>query len=254
MTLRSTTSGGVRSLTFERPERLNSFTVADYTDLRVALEQAIGDISIRAVVLTGTGRAFSAGADRSLLDRTASAHDRARAGAEFDALLDTFGYCDKPLIAAVNGLAVGFGCTLLFYCDLVIAAQSARLRLPFTAMGIVPEAGSSALMATRARWSDAAWSMLSSEWIDSAAAYQMGVAWRVVPDSELNAAASEAAATLAALDPDAVSATKRLLVAGRTDVARAARQRELDELGRLFDRPSAPRLFGDQPESGSVPS
>jgi enoyl-CoA hydratase/carnithine racemase len=240
MTLSSTASAGVRSLTFERPERLNSFTVADYSDLRAAIEQATDDASIRAIVLTGTGRAFSAGADRSLLDGTAGARDQDRAGAEFDALLDAFGNCNKPLIAAVNGMAVGFGCTLLFYCDVVIVGQGARLRLPFTALGIVPEAGSSALMATRARWSDTVWSMLSSEWIDADAAHEMGLAWRVVPDSELVSVAAQAAATIAALDPLAVSATKRLLVAGRTDVARAARQRELDELGRLFDRTRNP--------------
>jgi enoyl-CoA hydratase/carnithine racemase len=233
------TSEGVQTLTFERPERLNSFTVADYRELREAVERATADSSTRAIVITGTGRAFSVGADKSLLNGTAEADEAARAGDEFDAMLNVIGDCGKPIIAAVNGLAIGFGCTLLCYCDVVIVGQSARLRLPFTALGIVPEAGSSALMATRARWSDTVWSMLSSEWIDATTAQNMGLAWKVVPDSDLIAATVEAASTIAALDPAAVAATKRLLVAGRSDTARAARQRELQEMAGLFGRSSA---------------
>jgi enoyl-CoA hydratase/carnithine racemase len=232
-------SEGVQTLTLERPDRLNSFTVADYRELREAVERATADSSTRALVITGTGRAFSVGADKSLLTGAGDADESARAGIEFDALLDVIGECDKPIIAAVNGLAIGFGCTLLCYCDLVIMAQGARLRLPFTALGIVPEAGSSALMATRARWSDTVWSMLSSEWIDATAAHDMGLAWKVVQDSELMVAAAGAASTIAALDPAAVAATKRLLVAGRSDAARAARQRELNELAILFGSSSA---------------
>jgi enoyl-CoA hydratase/carnithine racemase len=223
---------GVHWLTLDRPERLNAFTASDYRELRLAFDRAIADTAIRAIVITGAGRAFSVGADRSLLDGTAT--DQKEAGPEFMALLEVIGSCNKPIIAAVNGMAVGFGCTMLLYCDLVMMGESARLRLPFTALGIVPEAGSSALMPSRARWSDTMWAMLSSEWIDSHTAYTMGLAWRVVPDSELMASAGDAASTIAALDTSAVAATKRLLIAGRSDVARAAGNREIAELGRLL--------------------
>jgi enoyl-CoA hydratase/carnithine racemase len=222
---------GVRWLTLDRPERLNALTGADYRDLRVAVERVTSDPSIRALVLTGAGRAFSAGADRSLLDGSATDDERALAGTEFGAMLDAFGACDTPVLAAVNGLAVGIGCTILLHCDLVLVAESARLRLPFTALGIVPEAGSSALLPARP---DATWAMLSSEWIDAPAAVAMGLAWQVVPDDELAAEVGRAAATIATLDPAAVSATKRLLLAGRADVVRSARAREEAEMASLL--------------------
>jgi enoyl-CoA hydratase/carnithine racemase len=225
---------GVRRLTLVRPERLNSFTGADYRDLRIAVEEAAADTAVRVVVLTAEGRAFSAGADRSLLDGTSSDDDRALAGVEFGAMLDAFGACDTPVVAGVNGLAVGIGCTILLHCDLVVLAESARLRLPFTALGIVPEAGSSTLLPARP---DVTWAALSSEWIDAPAAVAMGLAWRAVPDDELQAEVARAAATLAALDPGAVAATKRLLLAGRADAVRAARAREEAEMSALLDRP-----------------
>ena len=103
-------------LTFDRPERLNAFTGPDYRDLRLAVERAVVDPATRAIVLTGEGRAFSAGADRSLVDGTADAADLKLAGEEFDALLDTLGRCELPILAAVNGLACGFGGTLLLHC------------------------------------------------------------------------------------------------------------------------------------------
>lgn len=227
---------GVQWLTFDRPERLNAFTSLDYHELEAGLATAASDHETRAVVLTGTGRAFSAGADRSLVDGTATAAEMDAAGTEFARLLERLVTFDTPLFAAVNGLAVGFGATILLHCDLVVMAESARLRFPFTALGIVPEAGSSGLLATRTRGADGVWAMLSSEWIDADGAVEMGVAWRAVPDGELRDRTHEAAATVAALDPRAVAATKRLLTAGRAEVCRAAMERETAEMAQLLER------------------
>jgi enoyl-CoA hydratase/carnithine racemase len=228
--------GAVTWLTLARPDRLNAFTGQGYGELRSALERHNADSETRVVILTGKGRAFSVGADRSLLDPHAIGADRERAGDEFARLLDVFAAFEKPLFAAVNGLAVGFGATILMYCDVVIFAQTARMRLPFTELGIVPEAGSSALLPARVRWADAMWTVLSSEWIDATEALQMGLAWRVTPDADLHSQAATAAAKIAALDPLAVAATKRLMTAGRTEVARLAIARELEELRDLADR------------------
>jgi enoyl-CoA hydratase/carnithine racemase len=140
----------------------------------------------------------------------------------------------KPLFAEVNGLAVGFGATMLLYCDVILVAETARLRLPFTELGIVPEAGSSALLPARVRWADAMWSALSGEWIDAAQAYRMGLAWRVEPDADLHQVAATAAATIAGLNPHAVAATKRLMTVGRAEAARQAVARELHELRTLM--------------------
>ncbi|MCW2553737.1 MAG: hypothetical protein JWR78_3518 [Mycobacterium sp.] len=228
--------GPVAWLIFDRPERLNAFTANGYREFRLALERCGTDDLIRAVVVTGRGRAFSVGAHRSLLDPSSSDADRDRAGEEFTLLLEALAHFAKPLFAAVNGLAIGFGATMLMYCDVVLLAETARLRMPFTELGIVPEAGSSALLPTRVRWADAMWSVLSSGWIDAAQAYRMGLAWCVEPDAELHHRAATAAATVAALDPQAVVATKRLMTAGRADAARQAITRELHELRALTAR------------------
>ncbi len=220
-------------LTFDRPDRLNAFTGTDYRDLRLALERATTDAAVRAVVLTGAGRAFSAGADRSLLDGGAPPDERVLAGEEFGVLLEVIGRCDKPVIAAVNGLAVGIGCTVLLHCDLVVAAESARFRLPFTSLGVVPEAGSSVLLPQTARWGDAMWAMLSSDWFDAPTAQAMGIVWRVVADEELMTQTERVATAITELDPAAVSATKRLLTAGRADLVRAAMEREHAAFGSL---------------------
>ena len=220
-------------LEFNRPQSLNAFTVVGYRGLREALDRLATDDTVRVVVLTGRGRAFSAGADRSLLDATLSDSERRLAGEEFGQLLETLGSFPKPLFAAVNGLAVGFACSLLLYCDVVILAETARLRFPFTALGIVPEAGSSALLPTRARWADAMWAMLSSEWIDAADAVRIGLAWRCVRDADLLEEATRASAVVAAHDPRSVAATKRLLMSGPFGEARHAIRRELDEMQAL---------------------
>jgi enoyl-CoA hydratase/carnithine racemase len=225
--------GAVAWLTFDRPEHLNAFTGAGYQELRVALQRLARDDGTRAVVLIGRGRAFSAGADRSLLDAASPDTVRQHAGDEFLRLLDVLSGFEKPLLAAVNGVAVGFGCTLLLYCDLVLMAETARLRFPFTALGIVPEAGSSAVLPTRMRWADAMWAMLSSEWIDAASAFQTGLVWRVVPDAELVEQASSAAALISTHDPNAVAATKRLLTSGRRNAALDAIKREFAEMQAL---------------------
>jgi enoyl-CoA hydratase/carnithine racemase len=228
--------GATTWLTLDRPERLNAFTGAGYRELRLAVERAGADAATRVIVLTGSGRAFSAGADRSLVDGSASAADIEEAGIEFSGMLETIDACDKPILAAVNGLAVGIGCTLLLHCDLVLLAETARLRLPFTALGIVPEAGSSVLLPARGRWPDTLWAVLSSEWIDAPTALAMAIAWRVVPDAALVDETGRVAETIAALDPAAVAATKRLLTTGRAEAVQAAMAREQAEMRSLLDR------------------
>jgi enoyl-CoA hydratase/carnithine racemase len=224
---------GVAHLTLNRPERLNSFTAADYAELAHALERCHENDACRVVVLTGAGRAFSVGADRSLLERT-DERATSEAGDAFYGLLDVLMSFDKPLIAAVNGLAIGFGCTVLLYADLVVAASSARLRLPFTTLGLVPEAGSSALLATRMRAADATWALLTSDWIDGDAAVRSGLVWRLVPDEDLAEEVSALAVSIAAHDPASVTATKRLLTSGRADLARAAIERERAAMAQIF--------------------
>ena len=225
---------GITWITFDRPERLNAFTGDGYRELHHAITRAHVDSEARVIVITGAGRAFSAGADRSLLDGSAQDDERSLAGVEFTALLDALSRCDKPILAAVNGVAVGMGCTILLRCDLVLVAESARLRLPFTSLGVVPEAASTVLLPARCRWPDALWAVLSSEWIDAPTAVSIGLAWRMEPDAELIDQTRRAAITVAARDPAAVAASKRLLNVGRQDLVRAATQRESKEMQHLL--------------------
>ena len=229
------TRDAVCTITFDRPETLNAFTIAGYEALTTALAHAATDSAVRVVVLTGQGRAFSAGADRSLIDGSASTEELTRASGVFEHFLETLAAFPKPVFAAVNGLAVGVGATMLLHCDLVVMAESARLRFPFTALGLVPEAGSSALLPERTRTPDAIWALLSSEWIDADAAHSMGFAWQVVPDAELPDAVHTAALTLATLDPASMAATKRLVTVARTERVRAAHAREYAEMAALRD-------------------
>lgn len=228
--------GFIAWLTLDRPERLNAFTADGYRKLRIALQRLAVDDHTRVAVITGRGRAFSAGADLSLLDGRSAPLERQRAGEEFTLFLDALAGFPKPLFAAVNGLAVGIGVTMLLYCDMVFMAEGARLRLPFTALGIVPEAGSSVLLPARVRWADAMWAMLSSEWIEATEAHQMGLASRLVPDDALLERAATAAAAVAAHDPMSVAATKRLMTNSRQEIAREAIARELAEMAALASR------------------
>ena len=131
--------GRVRLLTFNRPERLNAFDSELYGAVAGALDDAATDDAVHVIVITGNGRAFSSGADRS---PPPSPEAMSR---NFQRFLDSLSL-PKPFIAAVNGIAVGIGVTMLPHCDLVLVDAAARLRVPFTALGVAPEAGSSFLL------------------------------------------------------------------------------------------------------------
>jgi len=133
---------GIRLLTISRVARRNALDKRTYQALTNALIAADADESVRVIVLTGAGNVFTCGND--LADfRTASGGDAARAGMDFLKVLCTF---TKPLVAAVEGYAIGIGATLLLHCDFAYAGRGTQFRLPFTALGLCPEGGSSYLL------------------------------------------------------------------------------------------------------------
>ncbi len=150
---------------------------------------------------------------------------------------------DKPLVAAVQGPAVGFGATLLLHCDLVLVANDARLRFPFTFLQTSPEAASSVLLPLLAGPQRAAELLFTSRWVDSAEAVDLGLALRRCPPDRLGAEAITLADAVAAQPPVAVAAAKRLLRSGRADAVRAALARERNEAHRLSEAlgPMGPR-------------
>lgn len=204
----------VRVVIIDRPDRRNAIDRTVYAGLLDAFDGAAASDGIGAVVLTAAGReVFTAGADRDELAAVA-AGDRtfSRAANRFLETVRTF---PKPLVVAVNGMAVGMGTTLLGHADLAFAAESARFRTPFTAMGLSTELGSSRLLPELVGWQRAAWLLLSSEWIDARTAAAWGLVLEVVPDGKLRERAVGAAQAIADRPLASVTAVKRTMQAWR---------------------------------------
>ena len=181
---------GVRLLTLDRPDALNAFNTPLYDACAAAFREASTRDDIACVVLTGNGRAFSAGQDlgeMSRIDPTGSSpSDSGDPGPGFPRFIDTVAAFEKPLLAAVNGLGVGIGLTVLLHCDLVLIAQGARLRAPFVPLGVVPEAAGSLLMPLVMGGQRAALALYTGEWITADDAVACGLALgAVAPDALL---------------------------------------------------------------------
>ena len=222
----------VATVVMNRPERKNAFDRAQYDALAAALASLDVDSDVRVAVLTGAGGAFSSGQDLKEMTElaqqassgTISTSSTAPSG--FTVLLDALEVFSKPLIAAVNGVAVGIGMTLLPFCDLVLVGASARLRMPFSDLGVPPEAASSVTLPDLIGWQRAADLLLTARWVDAPEAVELGLALRVVPDAELLTAVHTLAATIAAKSPYATRVIKETMVAGRGSRIREARARE----------------------------
>jgi enoyl-CoA hydratase/carnithine racemase len=223
---------------FDRPEARNAFDSAMYRAVAGALSGALEDDEVHAVVLTGRGTAFTAGQDlREMAAMATGAADPA-AGIGFQDLLDVLMRFDKPLLAAVNGVGMGLGCTILGHVDLVLMDAGARLRVPFAEMGVPPEAGSSVLLPTRMGWQQAAAALLASEWISASTAVASGLALRTCPDGTVLAETLELARSIASFPPHATRQIKRLMLAGRGPAVADARRREEAAFAALFADPS----------------
>lgn len=236
-------NGPVTLLTMNRPERKNAFDKEHYEALADALRASADDDSVHVVILTGAGTAFSSGQDlkemSALATDAASAHEpsstsRSRPGSGFPVLLDALQSFPKPLIAAVNGVAVGIGMTLLPLCDLVLVSRDARLRVPFSELGVPPEAASSVLFADAIGWQNAAELLLTSRWISADEAVDMGLCWRVCEPEVLMERARELADVIAGRSPYSTRTIKELMAAGRIERVHSARRREEDEFAQLF--------------------
>ena len=220
--------GGVRLLAFNRPDAANAFNEALYHAAAEGLESAAADAGVSVVVLTGRGRAYCAGTDLHEMAQIAAPQPGAsipdRSG--FPHFLDALTSFPKPIVAAVNGAAVGLGLTMLLHCDVVFMAEGARLRPPFTLMGVAPEAASSYLLPRRMGFQAAAAALYPSAWITADEAVAAGLAYRSCPADQLLEEALSWADSVAAMPLASLLATKRLLRAH--DEAPIARARELE--------------------------
>ncbi|MFC7676188.1 enoyl-CoA hydratase/isomerase family protein [Mycolicibacterium sp. GCM10028919] len=218
--------GGVRTLTLNRPEALNAFNEALYDATTAALLDADADPAVAVVVLTGTGRAFSAGNDLVEMQARITDPDFQSGEHGFPGMIEALTALRKPLILAVNGLGVGIGATILGYADLVFMAAGARLKCPFTSLGVAPEAASSYLLPRLIGRQNAAWMLLSSEWVDADEALRMGLAWKVCDPEDLMAEAAQHAAVLASRSIPSLMAVKETIVDPTRDAIAEAAKRE----------------------------
>ena len=214
-----TASGGVATITLNRPAALNALTIPMKERLLAALGEAGRDPVVRAVVLTGAGRAFCAGQD--LRERLApdppSFDDELRL--RYNPIVRAIRDLPQPVIAAVNGVAAGAGASLAFACDLRIAAEEASFVLAFGRIGLVPDTGATWTLPRLVGAARAAEIALLGEVVSAADALRIGLVSRVVPAEALAAEATAMAGRLAGLAPGATTATKRLL-AGAFDLKR----------------------------------
>jgi enoyl-CoA hydratase/carnithine racemase len=209
--LRSDDDNRVRTLTLNRPEALNAFNEALYEATAEALTVAADDPEIAVVLLTGAGRAFSAGNDLNEMQARITDPQMARQGSHFTTMIDALSRFPKPLICAVNGVGLGIGATILGYADLAFMSSIARLKCPFTSLGVAPEAASSYLLPQLIGRQNAAWILMSSEWVDAAEALRMGLVWRVCEPDELIADARRHAEVLASQPIPSLMAVKQTM-------------------------------------------
>ncbi len=198
-------SGGVLEILIDRPEKKNALTAPMYRAMTAALASASARPDIGVVLVGGLGDAFCAGND---LADFMSGPDGAEAALDFIRAIAVF---EKPLVAAVQGLAVGVGTTMLFHCDLVYAAPDAAFVMPFVNLGIVPEAASSLLAPATLGHAKAAAMLLLGEPLDAQGAERAGLVTAVVPADALLGHARAKAAALMAKPPEALLATRRLM-------------------------------------------
>ena len=238
MTLLVNDENRVRTLTLDRPEALNAFNEALYDATAEALLDAAVDPDVAVVLITGNGRGFSAGTDLLEMHRIATDPTFERGEHGFPGLIDALVAFPKPLVVAVNGVGLGIGCTILGFADLAFMSTAAKLKCPFTSLGVAPEAASSYLMPLLVGRQNAAWLLQSAEWVSAEEAKEMGLVWRVCKPDDLLAEATRYAEVLAARSIASLVAVKRTMTEPLRAGIDAARERENAAFAELLGGPA----------------
>ena len=223
------TKDRILTLRINRPDKKGALMDVMYRALAQHIRDADQDKKVRALVLTGTGDSFTAGNDMVDFLNQKGTFDTTGAYAFMKALLD-FG---KPALAAVNGMAIGVGVTLLPHCDFAYAAESATFRMPFVSIGIGPEFSSSYLLPAALGHMRAAELLYTGEKFDAKRALEAGLITGIVPDAQCYSHTLAQAQKLAAQPPSALRTCKKLLRAALREPSLAAFDREVAELNRM---------------------
>jgi enoyl-CoA hydratase/carnithine racemase len=224
----------VLTVRLDRLEKKNALTRGMYLGMIEALKQADADPNVRVVLITGTEACFTAGND--LVDFA-----NAKPGETSPAILylQTLAAAQKPVIAAVGGVAVGIGTTMLLHCDLVYASSDARFQLPFVNLGLCPEAGSSTLLPALMGHRKAAELLYFGEPFTAGTAHELGIVNTVLASNELLTMAKEKARQLAEKPPAALRITKALLKRGSANAIAEAMANETEQFAALLQGPEA---------------
>jgi enoyl-CoA hydratase/carnithine racemase len=228
----------VRTLTLDRTDALNAFNEALYDAVTEALLASAEDPQVAVVLLTGSGRAFCAGTDLLEMAERTSNPEFVPGVHGFLGMIDALAAFPKPLVIAVNGLGVGIGATILGFADLAFMSTTARLKCPFTSLGVAPEAGSSFTFPALVGRQNATWVLMSSEWIGADEALSIGLVWKVTEPDALVDEAHRYAADLAAKPISSLVHTKAAIVAPFREQLAAARERESGSFAVLMGGPA----------------
>jgi enoyl-CoA hydratase/carnithine racemase len=241
MTIKTHVLNGVATIEIARPEKKNALTLAMYTAMSEGLRAARADASVRAVLITGQPGIFTSGNDlQDFMLKPPSPDDEA--SPVFVFMKDLLA-CEKPVVAAVTGAAIGIGTTLLLHCDLVYVADDARLAMPFTSLGLVAEYASSLLVPQLMGQAKAAEKLLLGDPFTGAEAAEWGLANAVLPASEVLNHARRVAERFNALPPGAVRDTKALMRAPQRALVEAVIDKEAALFAQRLRSPEAMEAF-----------
>ena len=243
MSIRTATLHGVATIEIARPEKKNALTVAMYQAMSDALHAAREDAAVRAVLITGQPGIFTSGNDiEDFMKRAPGQSSDAMDSPVFRfmrALLE----CDKPVVAAVTGAAIGIGTTMLLHCDFVYVSDEARLAMPFVALGLVPEFASSLIVPQLMGHRRAAEKLLTGDPFTAAQAVDCGIATAVLPAGEVVNHARRVAERFNALPPGAVREAKQLMRAPQRELVLQTIRSEGEIFARRLRSPEAMEAF-----------
>ena len=239
MSIKTATLKGVATIEMARPEKKNALTQAMYQAMADALRAAHADPAVRAVLICGQPGIFTSGND---IDDFVQRPPQSQDSPVFNfmrALLD----CDKPVVAAVTGAAIGIGTTMLLHCDLVYVSDEARLAMPFVSLGLVPEFASSLIVPQRLGHVKAAEKLLLGDPFTAAEAVECGIANAVLPAAEVAAHARRVAERFNHLAPTAVRQSKQLMRAAQREQVLQVMATEGELFGQRLRSPEAQEAF-----------
>ena len=230
-----TKQDGLLSIVFNREAKKNAITAAMYRAMADALHEAETDVDVRAILFLGSPQVFTAGNDLEDFMK----NPPSEADSPVLMFLQRISQAGKPLVAGVCGSAIGIGCTMLLHCDLVYAADNAKFAMPFTQLGLCPEAASSLLLPQLAGYQRAAEKLLLGEAFSVEEAQQMGMVSKVLPLAELEAYTRKQAAKLVALPASSIRVTKRLMKQDQKSAIERQISGEIDYFKAMLKSPEA---------------